>query len=69
MRTVKNFTQGAIGSNAPGRGRIGVCPHCGRAGVVDSLPEGASEFVHIEMREVMGDGMLVQPIDRCPLRA
>ena len=68
MRTVENFTQASIGTEERSQGTIEECPRCGRAGVMEFLAEGALEFVHVETEEVMGDGMLVKPIDCCPIR-
>lgn len=69
MRTVENFTNGSVGSESPFQGTIALCPRCGRAGILEYLADGAAEFVHVETEEVMGDGMLIEPIDSCPLPA
>jgi hypothetical protein len=69
MRTVENYTNASIGAEAPFEGIISPCPRCGRAGLLEYLADGAAEFVHVETEEVMGDGMLVEPIDSCSLPA
>jgi len=46
-------------------GLISLCPRCGRSGILEPLADGVREFVHVETEEVMGDGMLVEPIDWC----
>ncbi len=69
MRTVENFTRSSIGSEEHGQGTVARCPQCGRAGVIEFLADGALEFVHVETEEVMGDGMLVKPIDCCSVLA
>jgi hypothetical protein len=65
MRTFDDFTSGAVGSRVPMEGLISVCPRCGRSGILEPLADGVGEFVHVEIEEVMGDGMLVEPIDWC----
>jgi hypothetical protein len=69
MRTVENFTTASVGSEGPFEGTIALCPSCGRAGILKHLADAKAEFVHVETEEVMGDGMLVEPIDSCPLPA
>jgi hypothetical protein len=69
MRTVENYTNASVGSTLPYDVTIAVCPSCGRTGVLEYLANGAAAFVHAESEEVMGDGMLVEPIDYCPLPA
>ena len=68
MRTFDDFTSGAVGSRVPMEGLISVCPRCGRSGIIEPLADGAREFVHVQIEEVMGDGMLVEPIDWCRVR-
>ena len=65
MKTTENFTNASIGSWNPLEGTIALCPRCGRAGILERLADGAAEFVHVETEEVLGDGMLIEPIDRC----
>jgi len=69
MRTFENFTTASVGTRGPLEGTIALCPACGRAGILEHLADGAAEFVHVETEEVLGDGMLVEPIDCCPLPA
>lgn len=69
MRTVENYTNESVGFQLPFDATVGRCPACGRTGVIEYLASGAAAFVHVESEEVMGDGMLVEPIDFCPLPA
>ena len=69
MKTFENFTTVSVGSPVPFEGIVSLCPRCGRAGVLEYLANGAAEFVHVETEEVMGDGMLIEPIDSCSLPA
>lgn len=67
MRTFEDFTEVAVGSRTPMEGLVSVCPRCGRSGILEPLADGGRDFVHVESEEVMGDGMLVEPIDWCRL--
>ncbi|MGH9444020.1 MAG: hypothetical protein ACRD16_17285 [Thermoanaerobaculia bacterium] len=69
MKTVEDFTEARVGSQIPFGGIIALCPKCGRAGLLEYLADVAAEFVHVETEEVMGDGMLVEPIDSCAIPA
>ncbi|HVO49634.1 MAG TPA: hypothetical protein VMV60_01455 [Thermoanaerobaculia bacterium] len=46
--------------------RFGVCPRCGRTGVERETAEGRV-CVHAESLEMMSDGILVAPVDFCPV--
>jgi hypothetical protein len=65
MKTTENFTNASLGSNVSFEGTIALCPACGRAGILERLADAAAQFVHVETEEVMGDGMLIEPIDCC----
>ncbi len=47
-------------------GRVEVCPRCGRSGVERDTAEGRV-CVHAEKLEMMPDGLLVAPVDFCPV--
>jgi hypothetical protein len=46
--------------------RIEVCPRCGRTGIERNLAEGRV-CVHAESLEMMPDGLLIAPVDFCPI--
>jgi len=69
MRTYDDFTGVALGTRIPMEGDISVCPRCGRLGIVEALADDRTEFVHAETEEVMGDGMLIEPVDSCAFPA
>ncbi|HTS02082.1 MAG TPA: hypothetical protein VMN04_06135 [Thermoanaerobaculia bacterium] len=46
--------------------RIEVCPRCGRTGIERETPEGRL-CVHAESLEMLSDGLLVEPVDFCPV--
>jgi hypothetical protein len=47
-------------------GRVEVCSRCGRSGVERDTAEGRV-CVHAEKLEMMPDGLLVAPVDFCPV--
>lgn len=47
-------------------GLVEVCPRCGRSGVERETAEGRV-CVHSEKLEMMPDGLLVAPVDFCPV--
>jgi hypothetical protein len=67
MITIEDFTLLPEGSNAPFDGPVARCPICGRNGIV-KRPENAAPYcIHAEESEVLCDGMLVEPTERCDL--
>jgi hypothetical protein len=46
--------------------RIEICPRCGRSGVEREAAEGRL-CVHAESLEMLSDGILVAPVDFCPV--
>ncbi len=69
MRILEDFTETAIGTTIPTEGAVSICPICDRAGILEPLADGRFEFVHVESEEILGDGMLVTPVDACPIPA
>jgi hypothetical protein len=69
MRTIEDFTETALGTLVPTEGAVSVCPLCDRPGILEPLPDGRCEFVHVESEEMFGDGMLVTPIESCAASA
>lgn len=67
MRTIEDFTGTSPGTLVPTEGAVSVCPLCDRPGILEPLADGRYEFVHVESEEILGDGMLVLPIDSCAL--
>jgi predicted metalloprotease len=67
MITIEDFTLLPEGSIIAAEGTISRCPACGRGGIVNR-PENATPYcIHAEESEVLCDGMLVEPTDRCDL--
>lgn len=65
--TTEDFTRMPEGAEIPMDGWIRRCPQCGRNGLKESLADGSIWCVHVESSELLGDGMLVMPLDRCEL--
>jgi hypothetical protein len=63
MITVEDFTLLPEGSIIAAAGTIARCPVCGRSGIVNAT----SYCIHAEESEILCDGMLVEPTDRCDL--
>ncbi|HET7453432.1 MAG TPA: hypothetical protein VFL12_11860, partial [Thermoanaerobaculia bacterium] len=63
------FTETAIGTTIPTEGAVSICPVCDRPGILETLPDGRYEFVHVESEELLGDGILVTPVDACAIPA
>ena len=69
MLSVEDFTSLPKGFVVPQEGRVDICPQCGRRGVEERPACGAPFFLHRQVLDVRGDGMLVEPLDRCALLA
>jgi|PersoiStandDraft_1058852.scaffolds.fasta_scaffold24753_2 hypothetical protein len=63
--TLEDFTGLAVGVLVPTEGDVERCPVCGRNGVRESLAGGGCEWVHVESSEMLGDGLLVKPLECC----
>jgi len=67
MINVEDFTSLKRGFEVPLEGRIETCPRCGRNGI-EERPECANPyFLHVQATDVQADGMLIEPLDSCPL--
>jgi hypothetical protein len=67
MLSVEDFTALPKGFEVPCEGPVGTCPCCGRNGIEEHPDWGRPLFVHRVAIDVRGDGMLVEPLDSCPL--
>jgi len=67
MVFVEDFTRITAGREVPLEGRVRRCPRCGRSGVEQHSADGLPLVVHIQVSEVLGDGMLVEPRDCCSI--
>ena len=67
MLSVEDFTNLPNGFQVPQEGRVDACPRCGRNGVEEHSAWGGAYFLHRQAVDVRGDGMLVEPLDRCTL--
>lgn len=66
MLTIEDFTAMPEGQIVPLAGPVRRCPRCDRNGVeTEESLLGSSTFVHVQTCEVMGDGMLIEPLDCC----
>jgi hypothetical protein len=68
MRTIEDFTAVPAGRSLPCEGRVDVCPICGRRGIEEHPEAERPYFLHVQTHEVLCDGMLTEPSDRCELR-
>ena len=66
MATIERYTNRALGAIDGLGSRIRLCPRCGRAGV-ERHTAGGRIFVHAESSELLSDGLLVVPLEACPL--
>jgi hypothetical protein len=64
MTTFEDFTVFPRGCEVLMAGRIETCPRCGRNGI-ESRENDRACFVHSQETDVRGDGMRVEPVDRC----
>jgi len=64
MTTIEDFTSLPRGCEVLLAGRIATCPICGRNGIA-SRENDRPCFVHSQETDVHGDGMRVDPVDRC----
>ncbi len=67
MLSVEDFTSLPDGFMVPQEGPVGACPRCGRNGVAERPECGNPYFLHRQVIDVRGDGMLIEPLDRCVL--
>jgi hypothetical protein len=67
MITIEDFTLLPLGSRNNFEGTVARCPVCGRNGIVRHPESAAAYCLHAEGSEVLCDGMLVEPTDRCDL--
>jgi hypothetical protein len=67
MITIEDFTLLSEGSIAAFEGTVECCPVCGRNGIVKRPANAAPYCIHAEASEILCDGMLVEPTDRCDL--
>jgi hypothetical protein len=66
MVMLEDFTALSPGRDVPLEGRIDRCPECGRNGVPHDEPDGTF-YVHVQVSELLSDGMLTEPRDCCRL--
>ena len=66
MITMEDFTSMPAGCEVSMAGRVAACPRCGRNGI-ESRECDLECFVHTQETDVHGDGMRIEPVDRCLL--
>lgn len=66
MISLEDFTTFPPGTDVP-EGVLAICPRCGRAGAERSAGRGDRDRVvtHVQASELLPDGLLVSPVDRC----
>ena len=67
MIVLEDFTKARPGRDIPAEGPVLRCPRCGRPGVAQPSRRGAPLFVHAQISQILGDGMLTEPSDCCSL--
>jgi hypothetical protein len=67
MIVLEDFTGVGVGRDIPVEGHIRRCPLCGRSAVEQPSKDGTPLFVHAQISQVLGDGMLTEPRDCCAL--
>jgi hypothetical protein len=64
---VEDFTGMQVGRLVPLEGTVGRCPRCGRNGVEERSVMAPPHFVHVQVTEMLPDGLLSEEVDCCPL--
>jgi hypothetical protein len=67
MMRVEDFTQLPEGRFVPIEGRVERCPRCGRNGIEEHPLGTAPYFLHVQVSEILPDGMLDEAVDCCSL--
>jgi hypothetical protein len=67
MIRVQDFTQLPEGRFVPIEGRVERCPRCGRNGIEGHAVGSVAYFLHVQASEILPDGILDEPLDRCSL--
>jgi hypothetical protein len=67
MTNLEDFTLYPLGCELPLAGRVQTCPRCGRNGIEKNPAGGPPYFVHLQLCEILADGMRTEPVDRCEL--
>jgi hypothetical protein len=66
MLTVEDFTTLPRGT-AAFEGLVSTCPRCGRSGIVQPTEAGGKICLHVQATEIVGDGMVTEPVESCSL--
>jgi len=69
MIQVEDFTSLPSGFEVPLEGRVAACPRCGRNGIEEHPRCGDPYFLHRQATDLQSDGMRVDPLDCCALKA
>jgi hypothetical protein len=67
MISFEDFTSFPLGFEIPFEGRVDTCPRCGRNGIEEQPACGNAYFLHSQSSDIRPDGMLIEPVDCCPL--
>jgi hypothetical protein len=69
MTTLEDFTEYSAGDEVAGAGVVLECPLCGRMGVEERINGPWVSVLHVQLTEVLGDGMVTEPKDWCVVRS
>jgi hypothetical protein len=67
MIRVDDFTKLPEGWFVPIEGRVERCPRCGRNGIEEHPVASIPYFLHVQVSEVLPDGMRDEGLDCCSL--
>jgi hypothetical protein len=67
MLVTEDFTKLAEGVRIPTDGVVTRCPRCGRNGVRRKRLDGTIRYVHVQISQMLGDGLRAEPADSCTL--
>jgi hypothetical protein len=64
--SVENFTTLPHGAVVL-EGVVSTCPRCGRSGIERPTEWGGKICLHVQSTEIIGDGMVTEAVESCPL--
>jgi len=67
MISIDDFTNLPEGAVVLLEGTVVRCPVCGRTGVMTGSDDANPCCIHREQSTMLGDGMLTEPTEACPL--
>jgi hypothetical protein len=64
---VEDFTNLGVGQLVPLEGTVARCPRCGRNGIEEHPVMTDAYFLHVQVSEVLPDGLRAEQLDCCAL--